>query len=303
MGAPVNPRAAPVHEAVRAFGHRFDPEVIAAMRRLITPLHDAQALAALPCRADLAYGAHPRQRLDVYGQSAGARPALLFVHGGGFTAGDKRSADGAPFYQNVGLWAARHGLQGVAMTYRLAPEFTWPSGHDDIGLAVEFLHRNAGELGIDPQQIVLMGQSAGAVHVANYLSHSASHRVPGGGVCAGVLVSGLYDMAAAQANPPKAAYFAADAPTQARQSALPGLLELNIPLLVAVNEFDLPDFERQAQLLITACLARHGHWPWFTQLKGHNHISSILCLGSDADALGADLAQFLSRHLPRPATA
>ena len=289
-------QSAQILATVQSFGHRFDPEVIGAMRRLIGPMHDAKAIAALPCARDLAYGEHPRQRLDVYEATKQARPALLYVHGGGFTAGDKLSADGAPFYQNVGLWAQQQGMVGIAMTYRLAPEFKWPAGAEDIGLAVAYLHDNAEALGIDPDRIVLMGQSAGAVHVANYLSQPALHRLPGSGVCAGILVSGLYDMVSAQANPPKAAYFADDPVSQVHQSALPGLLDCGIPLLIAVNEFDLPDFEQQAHLLVTAYLKRHGHLPWLSQIKGHNHISSILALGLDGDALGTEIALFLSRY-------
>jgi triacylglycerol lipase len=288
---------AQILSAVQSFGHRFDPEVIGAMRRLIGPMHDAKAIAAMQSTRDLAYGGHPRQRLDVYASSELARPALLYVHGGGFTAGDKLSADGAPFYQNVGLWAQQQGMVGIAMTYRLAPEFKWPSGATDIGLAVAYLHDNAATLGIDPNHIVLMGQSAGAVHVASYLSQPALHRMPGGGVCAGILVSGLYDMVEAEANPPKTAYFADDPVSQARQSALPGLLDCDIPLLIAVNEFDMADFERQAHLFVTAYLQRHGHLPWLSQIKGHNHISSILALGLHGDTLGAEMALFLSRNL------
>jgi triacylglycerol lipase len=288
---------AQILSAVQSFGHRFDPEVIGAMRRLIGPMHDAKAIAAMQCARDLAYGGHPRQRLDVYASSKQARPALLYVHGGGFTAGDKLSADGAPFYQNVGLWAQQQGVVGIAMTYRLAPEFKWPSGAEDIGLAVKYLHDNATSLGIDSDQIVLMGQSAGAVHVASYLTQARLHHVQGGGVCAGVLISGLYDMAVAEKNPPKVAYFSEDIDTQVQQSSLPGLLDVGIPLLVGVNEYDLPDFERQANALVAAYLERHGHLPWFAQIKGHNHISSILALGLTADPLGAEVDMFLRRHL------
>jgi triacylglycerol lipase len=290
-------QSAQILATVQSFGHRFDPEVIGAMRRLIGPMHDAKAIAALQCARDQTYGAHPRQRLDVYEATKQARPALLYVHGGGFTAGDKLSADGAPFYQNVGLWAQQQDMVGIAMTYRLAPEFKWPAGAEDIGLAVAYLHDNAEALGIDPARVVLMGQSAGAVHVANYLSQPALHRLPGSGVCAGILVSGLYDMVSADANPPKAAYFANDPVSQAHQSALPGLLDCGIPLLIAVNEFDLPDFERQAHLFISAYLQRSGHLPWLSHLKGHNHISSILALGLYGDTLGTEIALFLSRYL------
>lgn len=293
----MNDQLQQISTAVQSFGHRFDPEVIGAMRKLIGPMHDVKSIAALQAEKDIAYGDHPRHRMDVYGASRQLRPAVLYVHGGGFTAGDKLSPDGAPFYQNVGLWAQQQGMVGVAMTYRLAPEFKWPSGAEDIGRAIAYLHNNAATLGIDPDHIVLMGQSAGAVHVANYLSQSSLHRIQGGGVCAGILVSGLYNMVSAQANPPKAAYFSEDASEQSKQSALPGLLDCNIPLLIAVNEFDLPDFERQAHEVITAFLEKKGHLPWLAQLKGHNHISSILALGLKQDALGHEIELFLKRYL------
>ena len=45
----------------------------------------------------------------------------MFVHGGGFVAGDKHTP-GTPRYELVGAWAARHGWVGVTMTHRLAPE-------------------------------------------------------------------------------------------------------------------------------------------------------------------------------------
>jgi len=146
-------------------------------------------------------------------------------------------------------------------------------------------------------RIVLMGQSAGAVHVASYLAQPSLHRVVGGGVAAGVLVSGLYDMLLADDNPPKRAYFSDDPAVLRQQSSLERLLDCSVPLMVVVNEFDLPDFECQAQLLVSSYVQRHGHWPWLTHIKNHNHISSILSLGLVDDPLGTDLTLFLNRHL------
>ena len=81
-----------------------------------------QDRTGLDFAADLPYGEHPRQRMDVYfPQSAGSgRPVLLYLHGGGFIRGDK--ADRA----NVGWWGARQGFVTLLANYRLAPEA--PSG-------------------------------------------------------------------------------------------------------------------------------------------------------------------------------
>ena len=111
------------------------------------------------------------------GRRADRAPVLVFVHGGGFVMGDKGAPD-APFYNNVGLWAARSGCIGVTMTYRLAPAAPWPAGSEDVGAAVQFLHEAVERWGGDPKSIFLMGQSAGAVHVAGYVAEPRLHVVP-----------------------------------------------------------------------------------------------------------------------------
>ena len=68
------------------------------------------------------------------------KPVLLFVHGGGFIAGDKHT-EGSPFYSNIGAWAVKNGFTGVNMTYRLAPANPWPAGIEDIRAAVEFIQK------------------------------------------------------------------------------------------------------------------------------------------------------------------
>ena len=55
----------------------------------------------------------------------------MFVHGGGMIRGNKRPP-GSPFYDNVMLFAARHGMVGVNVEYRLAPQFPWPAGTEDL---------------------------------------------------------------------------------------------------------------------------------------------------------------------------
>jgi acetyl esterase len=104
---------------------------------------------------DLAYGPDPLQTLDVFtpdnaqassGNKGKTLPVLLFVHGGGFTRGDKHG----DFYpDNITLWAARNGMVGVNIDYRLAPANPWPTGVKDLASAIAWTRANIARYGGD----------------------------------------------------------------------------------------------------------------------------------------------------------
>ncbi|MET8947904.1 alpha/beta hydrolase [Streptomyces sp. NPDC004542] len=303
----------PMHTALRAavreLGTELTPSVYRETVKLLAPLLPADLADGVDVRRDLAYGPHERHRLDVFGADPGARrTVLVYVHGGGFVGGAKKLPR-TPFYDNIGLWAARGGYLGVTMNYRLAPEAPWPAGSADLARAVEWIGARAAEFGGDPGRIVLMGQSAGATHVAGYLAGHhlstaddtavAGHTdgVPeqgaGHGVIGAVLSSCLYDAATAADNLFQRAYFGADRATWSRCSALRGLVASDVPLLMTVSEFDELDFQRQAALLVAAWSEHHGTYPPLERLWGHNHLTSVLQLGSPDDTLGPLLRRFI----------
>ena len=97
------------------------PGHVRLMVEAFTPLLARCPKDGIRLTRGIAYGAHPRQILDVY-QAAGSRgaPMVLFVHGGAFVDGDK---DRSPeIYGNVLYYLARHGIIGINVEYRLAPE-------------------------------------------------------------------------------------------------------------------------------------------------------------------------------------
>jgi acetyl esterase/lipase len=99
----------------------------------------------------------------------GPAPAVVFVHGGGWANGDPSQAAGNA------LHLARRGIATVSVSYRLAPEHRFPAALDDVRRGLRHVRAHAGELGIDPERIALLGLSAGA-HLA-MLAHVA-HGVP-----------------------------------------------------------------------------------------------------------------------------
>ncbi|WP_263262356.1 alpha/beta hydrolase [Pseudomonas sp. RIT-PI-S] len=83
-------------------------------------------------------------------------PVVLFMHGGGFIAGDLDTHD-----VMIRALANRSGALVVSLNYRLAPEAPFPAGLDDTFTALEWLASYAGQLGGDPQRITVCGDSAG----------------------------------------------------------------------------------------------------------------------------------------------
>ena len=109
--------------------------------------------------ADVKYGPHERNVLDFWrGTGEGARPLLVFIHGGGFVAGDKRQI--APDFLKSFLDS---GISVASINYRFVGNgVTFPAPQQDGARAVQFLRSKAAEWGIDPKRVGAFGGSAGA---------------------------------------------------------------------------------------------------------------------------------------------
>jgi acetyl esterase/lipase len=83
-------------------------------------------------------------------------PALLYIHGGGFTMGSIETEH----MDAIALTRAL-GAAVVSVEYRLAPENPFPAGLDDCYAALSWLAAESGDLGVDPARIAVYGQSAG----------------------------------------------------------------------------------------------------------------------------------------------
>jgi acetyl esterase/lipase len=284
-----------IWQRLREIGDEFSPAAVEATRDLFAPLAlSPQQVHAVVAR-DQVYGAHERQRLDVFRPpDAAGLPVVVFVHGGGFAAGDKGGAD-APFHNNVGAWAVRNDFVGVTITYRWAPTHAWPAGAQDVDLALRWLGANIANHGGDPRKIVLVGQSAGGTHVAGYLAgHGLGARhVPA--VAGAVMLSGIYEPDAFEVLPVLETYFGADRMQYAARSAVIALASSTVPCLYTFSQFDPPLFQRQLAALFAAHTAKRGRCPEVLYQHGHNHFSTAMQLGWQFDTLGAALAQFVGR--------
>lgn len=108
---------------------------------------------------DLAYGSHPRQRMDIYVPGGGRetpKPVVFFVYGGSWANGAKET------YAFVGEALSARGFVTVIADYRLVPEVRFPVFIEDGALALRFVRDNIARFGGSPGAIHLMGHSAGA---------------------------------------------------------------------------------------------------------------------------------------------
>jgi len=271
------------------------PELVQNSWAMLKPFHDKVGYTAPKIDRDKSYGDHERNRLDVHssGEEHNA-PVFVFVHGGGFVGGDKH-VPGMPMYDHVGAWAVRNGWVGVTITYRLAPEHTWPAGARDVAQAVRWVRDNIADYGGDPTRIVVAGHSAGATHVASYITGQGGQ---GGGSLEGIrgagLLSGLYLIPdGAERGELEVSYFG-DKPSS-EVSTLSGLVETDIPLVFSLAERDPGAWHDQITRLFAASLAVRQAVPHVIFSAGHNHISEIGSIGVDDLALGAQLARFVNR--------
>ncbi len=123
----------------------------------------AQVPADFQVERDIAYAEpkNQRQMLDVYAPAAGKNlPVVVWVHGGGWRAGDKTEVASKP------LAFTRKGLVFVAVNYRFVPNVPMDTIVRDIAKSVRWVHDHVGQRRGDPNRIFLMGHSAGAQLVA-----------------------------------------------------------------------------------------------------------------------------------------
>ncbi len=228
---------------------------------------------------DVAYGLDVAQRLDVYRAkgATGTRPAVLWIHGGGWTEGDKRASPNG--ISTLAPQLVASGYVAVACNYRLLPAHRFPAQVDDVRKAVGWLRAHAKEYGIDPARIGVVGISAGG-HLACMLAVLGDDS--GAAVQAAVSLNGVTDLrASAPSTPPLTHLFdtmlgnnpkkraEASPVTLVRQDSAPTLLVVGAAdnLVPPAQSTLMAEALREAgatQQLVTIPGAGHGIFPSIT---------------------------------------
>jgi acetyl esterase/lipase len=281
-------------------GPRWGAATSANVRRMIdefTRVHEAVPRTSIRESRDLAYGAHPRQRLDIYAPADPGkhRAAVVFVHGGAFTEGDRNRSP--EIYANVGRYFARHGILGVNIGYRLAPEIQYPEGSRDVGAALAWIRNQARDFSVDPARIFLMGHSAGAAHAATYAYECRLHPSDGSGLAGLIVVSGRVRADNLPENPNAArveSYYGNNSSEYDYCSPVSHVDSNSLPTLIAWSEFENPLLDVYCAELVHRLGVAKRRSPPVVWMKSHNHTSIIAHIGLDEDALGTALRAFIA---------
>lgn len=151
---------------------------------------------------DIPYGKGPRQKLDVwFPKSLGtgkALPTIVWAHGGGWSGGDKSFV--GPYLKIL----ADRGFTTVGINYSYSGDARYPTQVQEMNAALRFVEEHAPALHVDPQRIVLAGDSAGAQIAAQVASLTTDQTFAAqlgirpaltpGQVSGVVLASGIYDL-------------------------------------------------------------------------------------------------------------
>jgi acetyl esterase len=287
---------------IRAHGPVLD---MAFTQSLYKPLLQRQRRDGVELLSDIAYGPDARHRLDLYRPQAKPstpHPVILFMPGGGFIRGDKADRE------NVGQYFARHGFLVAVVNYRLAPAHVWPAGAQDAMSSYQWLRSHAGQYGADPAAIFLVGESAGAAHVAAATLIRRFHPVDGLSIAGTVLISGVYNpvleklareqFAVATPDPRNEAYFGSDF-ARYREMSTVALMDAApaAPLLITFAELDLLQMQVQAGELFARLVTEHGYRPQLRVIHGHNHLTQVYAVNTGDEALSAPLLEFLRSSL------
>ena len=258
------------------------------------------------------YGSHDRHKLDLYRPSLSApkpargksRPVLIFVCGGGFVHGDRILSEvpGGIVYKNLGyFFAEKFGFETVVMEYLLLKHGAkLPSGAEDIDSILEWVQSRFGKNEKNERKIFLMGNSAGGVHVATWLfgewfrqrremlSEGMGSIRLGGIVLLGAPFN--WNASSGELLTVLASYYGSqkdikvNEPMELMKRATEGDIGRDMQkwprLMVLVSELDPEDMMIQSAKDFVEEWKYRGGKADFEILKGHNHISPPLALGT-----------------------
>jgi acetyl esterase/lipase len=253
----------------------------------------ASSAGAVSVERDVAYGALPRQNLDIYlpAEVADGAPILVFFHGGLWMIGQKEEL------HDAAEALAASGLIVVVPNYRLFPDVVFPDFVKDGAAAVAFAYARFSGGAARPRPLFIMGHSAGAEIAAliafepGYLADAAS---------SSEIVSGFIGIAGVYNLTNVVGKVRAIFPAASAGAAEPRRLidRNNPPSLLVVGERDQIVGTADTTDLLCA-IRKAGGSAEFVLYKGLDHFEPITALTDPGSRIRADIAAFVAATVAR----
>lgn len=278
--------------AQQLIGRSISPAAARASRQLCVDTYGRpHPLPLIASLADQDFGTHARHKMDVYFPKRPPRGIVLFVHGGGYTSGDKTLDDGL-YHALTAQWLNELDLIAVTMNYRLAPGNTWPDAAQDVLAA----HRHLSTRNLLPEPVrklplIWWGHSAGASHVADALALATCEQER---PSAALLMSGTYDLSLEPDRPSQQQYYGSNG--LADRSSLAALAQIKTPLCLIHAELD-PAFFLMQKTRLADARRQHQQTDTLLLAKGHNHFTQLYHLGLHESSFSLRLKHFLQHRL------
>ena len=279
-----------IERQLREMGPKFDGVVLEKSRALFADRKNTSLPSGARRIDDVPYGMDDRQKLDLCIPETQNKAIVVFVPGGGMVGGDKS------FYAHIPAFFARQGYLGVCMNYRLAPQFLFPKGAEDVAGVIDWLAANGATYGADSSRLFIVAQSAGAVHAASAIFDKRVRPRHYAGIRAAVLMSGVYKVVPNHEGGNINLYFGNDPAELEDRSPANHVSDGTVPVIMTVAELEPTFFGLSAAALIDALTRRDKRAPEVAWLKGHNHLSSVLGMGGPGDMLGEAIIGALQKY-------
>ncbi len=239
------------------------PAIFERWQRCSASLREASA-----CTLDLGYGTDPRQKLDVF-HASGSRGTVVFIHGGYWRSLDKSD------FSFVAKPFVDEGLSVVAINYRLCPAVSIGEVVDDCRRALTWLASNGAGHGLNLNQVVLAGHSAGGHLVAMlFATDWVPQEFKSAAIVGGLALSGVYDL-----EPLLHCSMNTDIKlnhhTARAASPVHHIARISAPLLLFVGANESAAFRNQTRLLSASW---HDNCQLAQDVPVANHFTIVDCL-------------------------
>ncbi len=247
-----------------------------------------------------------KHRLNLFFPEGRDWPVVVFIHGGGWTSGDRNlEVGGEDVYGNIGRYFATNGIGCAVISYRLLTDVHWRGQFEDVASAVSWVQKSIGRFGGNGHDIFVVGHSAGA-HLAARVALDRDLLTSAGGdpdaVQGVIAVSGAgFDFEDQETYQLGADFsylaerFGMHSPQDvwmSEASVIQLVGELGPPFLFLYGGREEPGYRRQAELLMKA-LRRKGRDAEVVVVPGQTHKRMVLALSRDDQIVGPRCVNFV----------